>query len=190
MPGTGNGDRFRRRARRGAFPDPIDFDALGWGVPPSSIPATDTAQLLALVVAQQVLRDAAGSQFETMDRSRTTEYRRRRRTEKQVVNYSCEPLDDSRRFGRASQETQGRQPWSPGRTSRIGSQLDGVRQDPDRIAANQHPAVAHRVAVVVPRPATVGSDRRGGGHARSLCGEVRDVRRTAAQPFAHRRRRS
>jgi hypothetical protein len=41
-------------------------------VPPSSIPATDTAQLLALVVAQQVLRDAAGSQFETMDRSRTT----------------------------------------------------------------------------------------------------------------------
>jgi Beta-ketoacyl synthase, N-terminal domain len=92
-------------ARRGAFLDPIDFDALGWGVPPSSIPATDTAQLLALVVAQQVLRDAAGSQFETMDRSRTTAYRRRRRTEKRVVDYSCEPLGDSRSF----------EPWSPGR---------------------------------------------------------------------------
>jgi len=57
-------------ARRGAFLDPIDFDALGWGVPPSTIPATDTAQLLALVLAQEVLQDAARSQFETMDRSR------------------------------------------------------------------------------------------------------------------------
>jgi acyl transferase domain-containing protein len=57
-------------ARRGSFLDPIDFDALTWGVPPSTIPATDTAQLLALVVAQQVLQDAARSQFESMDRSR------------------------------------------------------------------------------------------------------------------------
>ena len=57
-------------AKRGAFLDPIDFDALGWGVPPSTIPATDTSQLLALVLAQQVLQDAARSQFETMDRSR------------------------------------------------------------------------------------------------------------------------
>jgi acyl transferase domain-containing protein/acyl carrier protein len=57
-------------ARRGSFLDPIDFDALGWGVPPATIPATDTAQLLALVVAQQVLQDAARGQFETMDRSR------------------------------------------------------------------------------------------------------------------------
>ncbi|HEV7854220.1 MAG TPA: beta-ketoacyl synthase N-terminal-like domain-containing protein, partial [Mycobacterium sp.] len=57
-------------ARRGSFLDPIDFDALGWGVPPSTIPATDTAQLLALVLAQQVLQDAAQGQFETMDRSR------------------------------------------------------------------------------------------------------------------------
>src|SRR5512140_2771726 len=44
-------------ARRGAFLDPIDFDALGWGVPPSTIPATDTSQLLALVLAQKVLED-------------------------------------------------------------------------------------------------------------------------------------
>jgi acyl transferase domain-containing protein len=57
-------------ARRGSFLDPIDFDALGWGVPPATIPATDTSQLLALMVARQVLQDAARGQFETMDRSR------------------------------------------------------------------------------------------------------------------------
>jgi acyl transferase domain-containing protein len=57
-------------ARRGAFLDPIDFDALGFGVPPATMPATDTSQLLALIVAQAVLEDAAGGQFETMDRSR------------------------------------------------------------------------------------------------------------------------
>ncbi|MBD8525374.1 type I polyketide synthase [Pseudomarimonas arenosa] len=57
-------------ARRGAFLDPIDFDAFGFGLPPSNIPATDTSQLLALIVAQAVLQDAAGDQFETMDRSR------------------------------------------------------------------------------------------------------------------------
>lgn len=59
-------------AKRGAFLDPVDFDALGWGVPPSTIPATDTSQLLALVVAQKVLEDALRGQFETADRSRTS----------------------------------------------------------------------------------------------------------------------
>jgi acyl transferase domain-containing protein len=57
-------------ARRGGFLSPVDFDALGWGVPPSTLPATDTAQLLALVVAQSVLQDAAREQFEQIDRSR------------------------------------------------------------------------------------------------------------------------
>ncbi|MBK9655581.1 MAG: acyltransferase domain-containing protein [Rhodanobacteraceae bacterium] len=57
-------------ARRGGFLSPVDFDALGWGVPPSTLPATDTSQLLALIVAQAVLQDAAREQFETMDRSR------------------------------------------------------------------------------------------------------------------------
>src|SRR5439155_8731715 len=57
-------------ARRGGFLSPIDFDALAWGVPPSTIPATDTSQLLALVVAQAVLKDAAREQVERMDRSR------------------------------------------------------------------------------------------------------------------------
>ncbi len=57
-------------AKRGGFLQDVDFDALGWGVPPSILPATDTSQLLALIVAEAVLRDAAGSQFESMDRSR------------------------------------------------------------------------------------------------------------------------
>ena len=57
-------------ARRGGFLADVDFDALHWGVPPSILEATDTSQLLALIVAEQVLRDAAGGQFETMDRSR------------------------------------------------------------------------------------------------------------------------
>lgn len=57
-------------ARRGGFLAPMDFDALGWGIPPSTIPATDTSQLLALIAARAVLQDAAREQFETMDRSR------------------------------------------------------------------------------------------------------------------------
>jgi len=57
-------------ARRGGFLDPIGFDSLGFGVPPSTLPATDTAQLLALILAMSVLQDAAGAQFERMDRSR------------------------------------------------------------------------------------------------------------------------
>ncbi|MCC6592508.1 MAG: acyltransferase domain-containing protein, partial [Xanthomonadales bacterium] len=57
-------------AKRGGFLPKVDFDALGWGVPPSQLPATDTSQLLALIVAQQVLEDAARGQFEAMDRSR------------------------------------------------------------------------------------------------------------------------
>ena len=57
-------------AKRGGFLPKVDFDALHWGVPPSIIEATDTSQLLALILAEQVLQDAANGQFETMDRSR------------------------------------------------------------------------------------------------------------------------
>ena len=62
--------RDKTYARRGGFLPKVDFDAMHWGVPPSIIEATDTSQLLALMVAEQVLRDAAAGQFETMDRSR------------------------------------------------------------------------------------------------------------------------
>ena len=44
-------------ARRGGFLAPMDFDALGWGIPPATIPATDTSQLLALIAARAVLGD-------------------------------------------------------------------------------------------------------------------------------------
>ncbi len=59
-------------AKRGGFLRPVDFDALGFGVPPSTLPATDTSQLLALIVAQTVLQDAVRERFETMDRSRVS----------------------------------------------------------------------------------------------------------------------
>lgn len=51
-------------ARRGAFLDPVDFDPLAFGIPPRSLPATDTSQLLALLVAQQVLADVGGGDRE------------------------------------------------------------------------------------------------------------------------------
>lgn len=45
--------------RRGAFLPAVDFDPLAYGIPPQALASTDTAQLLALLVADQVLRDAA-----------------------------------------------------------------------------------------------------------------------------------
>ena len=42
-------------AKRGGFLSPVSFDPLEFGVPPSIVPATDTSQLLALIVAQRVL---------------------------------------------------------------------------------------------------------------------------------------
>ncbi|MEV5986123.1 SDR family oxidoreductase [Streptomyces sp. NPDC052051] len=47
-------------ARRGAFLPEVDFDPLAYGVPPANLSATDTSQLLALLVADQVLTDAGG----------------------------------------------------------------------------------------------------------------------------------
>ncbi|MGW4129430.1 SDR family NAD(P)-dependent oxidoreductase [Amycolatopsis japonica] len=47
----------RTYCRRGAFLDPVDFDAVAHGIPPATLPATDTTQLLALRVAEQVLTD-------------------------------------------------------------------------------------------------------------------------------------
>ncbi|MFB7456883.1 SDR family NAD(P)-dependent oxidoreductase [Streptomyces sp. NPDC056188] len=55
-------------ARRGAFLPEVDFDPLAYGVPPAGLPATDTSQLLALMVADQVLTDAGG--LPDMDRDR------------------------------------------------------------------------------------------------------------------------
>jgi polyketide-type polyunsaturated fatty acid synthase PfaA len=57
-------------AQRGGFLPKIDFDAMGWGVPPSILPQTDTSQLLALIIAQKVLDDAAAASGQQMSRDR------------------------------------------------------------------------------------------------------------------------
>src|SRR4051812_48736433 len=46
--------------RRGAFLPAVDFDPIEHGIPPNTLPATDSAQLLALIVAKQVLEDCRG----------------------------------------------------------------------------------------------------------------------------------
>ncbi len=58
-------------SKRGGFLDPVDFDFSGFGVPPTILPATDAAQLLALVVAKQAMTDAQGA-FHELDRERTS----------------------------------------------------------------------------------------------------------------------
>ncbi|MDX3855746.1 SDR family oxidoreductase [Streptomyces sp. AK02-01A] len=47
-------------ARRGAFLPDVGFDPLAFGTPPNTLSATDTAQLLALMVAEQVFADTGG----------------------------------------------------------------------------------------------------------------------------------
>ncbi len=56
--------------KRGAFLPKVAFDPMEFGVPPSIVPATDTAQLLSLIVAQKVLEDASQGQFASMDREK------------------------------------------------------------------------------------------------------------------------
>ncbi|RLB61970.1 MAG: 3-oxoacyl-ACP reductase, partial [Deltaproteobacteria bacterium] len=56
--------------KRGAFLSKVDFDPLEFGMPPNILPTTDTAQLLALVVAQRVLDEAAENRFKKLDRDR------------------------------------------------------------------------------------------------------------------------
>ncbi|MFZ2631009.1 MAG: beta-ketoacyl synthase N-terminal-like domain-containing protein, partial [Desulfosalsimonadaceae bacterium] len=56
--------------RRGAFLSPIEFDPMAFGIPPTNLAATDTSQLLSLLVAKQVLNDAFPEQLKNMDRSR------------------------------------------------------------------------------------------------------------------------
>jgi malonyl CoA-acyl carrier protein transacylase len=48
-------------ARRGGFIDPVDFNPLLYGMSPNNIEATDTTQLLGMVVARQALLDAGYS---------------------------------------------------------------------------------------------------------------------------------
>ncbi|QFZ20782.1 type I polyketide synthase [Saccharothrix syringae] len=58
-------------ARRGAFLPPVTFDPLEFGLPPTDVPHTDVAQLLALVVARQALADALPGGPSAVDGERT-----------------------------------------------------------------------------------------------------------------------
>ena len=55
---------------RGGFLPEVDFAPMEFGMPPNALPATDTAQLLALVVAKHALDEATRGKWETVDRSR------------------------------------------------------------------------------------------------------------------------
>ena len=57
---------------RGGFLDPVKFDPLAFGVPPAAMASTDTAQLLALVLARRVLDQASDATVRPIDRSRTS----------------------------------------------------------------------------------------------------------------------
>ena len=56
--------------KRGGFLPNVDFDPLRWGIPPSIIPATDTTQLLALILARQCMEDAHRGDFSQTDLSK------------------------------------------------------------------------------------------------------------------------
>ncbi len=58
--------------KRGAFLSPVAFDPLEFGIPPNLLPATDTVQLLSLVVAKNVLDDVARGGALKLDRERTS----------------------------------------------------------------------------------------------------------------------
>ncbi len=55
---------------RGGFLPAVEFSPLEFGLPPATLPAVDTAQLLGLVVAKRVLAEATRGRYESMDRSR------------------------------------------------------------------------------------------------------------------------
>ena len=54
---TGTPDKVY--STRGGFLPEVDFSPLEFGMPPNSVPATDTAQLLGLVVAKRVLEEGS-----------------------------------------------------------------------------------------------------------------------------------
>jgi acyl transferase domain-containing protein len=62
----------RTYVRRGAFISGVEIDPLELGIPPALIPATDTAQLLGLVAAKQVLDDVTRGRPETLPRDRVS----------------------------------------------------------------------------------------------------------------------
>ncbi len=62
----------RTYAKRGAFLPPHAFDPTEFGIPPSILEATDTSQLLGLVVARMAMEDAGYGDARPWDRSRAS----------------------------------------------------------------------------------------------------------------------
>ena len=58
--------------RRGGFIAPQPFDPVAFGLPPATLPSTDVAQLLALLLAQRCLADADNGPAPRFDRQRTS----------------------------------------------------------------------------------------------------------------------
>ncbi len=56
--------------RRGGFLEPVKFDPVSFGIPPTVLEATDTAQLLSLMVARDALDDAGYGADREFDRER------------------------------------------------------------------------------------------------------------------------
>ncbi|MEV6583920.1 SDR family NAD(P)-dependent oxidoreductase [Streptomyces sp. NPDC051582] len=62
----------RTPSRWGGFLDPVPFDALAHGIPPSSLAGIEPVQLLALEISGRALRDAGYGKDREFDRSRTS----------------------------------------------------------------------------------------------------------------------
>ncbi|MFJ3172238.1 SDR family NAD(P)-dependent oxidoreductase [Streptomyces roseus] len=62
----------RTPSRWGGFLDPVPFDALAHGIPPSSLAGIEPVQLLALEISARALRDAGYGKQREFDRSRTS----------------------------------------------------------------------------------------------------------------------
>ncbi|MBT8357306.1 MAG: acyltransferase domain-containing protein, partial [Deltaproteobacteria bacterium] len=70
-------DRDPKRAdhtycKRGGFLSPVSFDPPEFGIPPNSIEATDTSQLLGLMAAKMAIEDAGYGNGKSFDREKTS----------------------------------------------------------------------------------------------------------------------
>ena len=58
--------------KRGGFLEPVEFDPSEFGIPPNSLEATDTSQLLGLLAAKMALEDCGYGDGQDFDRDRTS----------------------------------------------------------------------------------------------------------------------
>ena len=58
--------------KKGGFIPPTAFDPTEFGIPPSSLEATDTSQILGLITAKKALEDSGYSEKENFNHDRTS----------------------------------------------------------------------------------------------------------------------